>query len=156
MLRQNDRVNLRSIIEADLPTFYDHQCDEEACRIADFQSRDRSAFMTHWAKILRDTSAVTRAVICDHELVGNVCSFDAAGRREIGYWIGRPFWGRGIASSAVRQFLAIESYRPLHAYIAAHNTASVRVLEKCGFAITQKRNSEQETPKAWFEAVRAT
>jgi RimJ/RimL family protein N-acetyltransferase len=148
-------VRLRGVMEADLPLFFEHQCDAEACRIADFQSRDRPAFMAHWATILVDPSAITRAIVCDHELAGYVCSFDAQGRREIGYWIGRDFWGRGVASAAVRDFLGIERYRPLHAYIAAGNAASVRVLAKCGFAITPLRAPSDEPPREWFEAVLA-
>ena len=142
-------------MEADLPAFFEHQCDLEACRVADFTSRDRGAFMAHWARILIDPGTITRAVVCDCELTGNVCSFDSSGRREIGYWIGRAYWGRGIASAAVRQFLDIESYRPLHAHVAIHNTASLRVLDKCGFEITRKEDATQDPPKEWFEAVLA-
>jgi RimJ/RimL family protein N-acetyltransferase len=56
---------------------------------------------------------------------------------EIGYWLGRPFWGRGYASEAARAFTA--EARALGALEAAHfvdNPASGRVLEKAGFAYT--------------------
>jgi RimJ/RimL family protein N-acetyltransferase len=55
--------------------------------------------------------------------------------REVGYWIERELWGRGIASAALEQFLRIETRRPLHAGVAAHNAASLRVLSKHGFAV---------------------
>lgn len=53
----------------------------------------------------------------------------------VGYWIGREFWGRGIASAALGQFLRAEVARPLNARVAKHNTASIRVLRKAGFVL---------------------
>jgi ribosomal-protein-alanine N-acetyltransferase len=54
-----------------------------------------------------------------------------------GYWLGRPFWGRGIATEAA-QLLAAHAFgerglRRLEAYVFPPNTASSRVLEKAGF-----------------------
>lgn len=68
-----------------------------------------------------------------HALAGNVLSFDFQGRREVGYWLGREFWGKGIASAALAEFLTIEPIRPLFGAVATHNAASFRVLQKCGF-----------------------
>ena len=48
---------------------------------------------------------------------------------------GREYWGQGIASAALRQFLALIATRPLTAHVAKHNLASLRVLQKCGFTI---------------------
>lgn len=56
--------------------------------------------------------------------------------REVTYWIGRPYWGRGAASAALRHILGIVPERPLHARAAADNAGSLRVLEKCGFVVT--------------------
>jgi RimJ/RimL family protein N-acetyltransferase len=50
--------------------------------------------------------------------------------------IDRAFWGRGIATAALSAFLSLEQTRPLHAGVAKHNIASIRVLQKCGFKIT--------------------
>jgi RimJ/RimL family protein N-acetyltransferase len=67
--------------------------------------------------------------------VGSIASFELDGRREVTYWIARQDWGRGIATRALQQFLAtIETARPLYARAASDNAASLRVLEKCGFA----------------------
>lgn len=61
------------------------------------------------------------------------------GRREIGYWFGREFWGKGIATEALRAFVSQVTTRPLHAYVAAHNVGSIRVLEKGGFTISDEQ-----------------
>jgi RimJ/RimL family protein N-acetyltransferase len=134
-----DDVLLREVTEDDLPVFFEHQRDPEANRMAAFAARERDAFMAHWARILIDEACVTRAVVVDGHVAGNVVSWEEeSGRRVIGYWIGREFWGRGIATRALGAFLGELSTRPLYAHVAAHNVASIRVLEKCGFAISDE------------------
>lgn len=58
---------------------------------------------------------------------------------EIGYWLARPFWGRGIATEAVRAVteLAFERYdlARVQAFVYEWNPASGRVLEKAGYAL---------------------
>lgn len=114
--------------------------------MAAFEARDRDAFMAHWTKIRADASVVTRAVVAEGQVAGNVVSWEQSGRRVIGYWIGREFWGRGIATRALAAFLGELSTRPLYAHVAAHNAASIRVLEKCGFTITDERPEPSDTP----------
>ena len=90
--------------------------------------------MTHWReKVLGSPSVQKKTIVFEGRVAGNVVSWEEKGRRFVGYWLGREFWGKGIATSALSEFLECESTRPLYASVAAHNTASIRVLEKCGF-----------------------
>jgi RimJ/RimL family protein N-acetyltransferase len=50
----------------------------------------------------------------------------------VGYWLGREFWGKGIATQALAE-LVEELDRPLYAEVSTNNIGSIRVLEKCGF-----------------------
>lgn len=138
----SDIVALRDIEDADLPTLFEHQADPLAWRMADFPSRDREAFMAHWAKIRADATLWSRAITLDGALVGNVVSFERNGVQEVGYWIGREHWGRGIASQALAQFLAILPMRPLHAGLVKTNLGSRRVLEKCGFTLLREEGDD--------------
>src|SRR5215212_10298361 len=57
---------------------------------------------------------------------------------EVGYWLGRAFWGRGIATAALQlitrhAFTAHPELRRLWAVPFTHNAASARVLEKAGY-----------------------
>jgi RimJ/RimL family protein N-acetyltransferase len=124
---------LREVVEADLTVFYEHQRDPEATAMAAFPPRDRDAFMAHWAKTLANDSVLTRTVVSDGEVAGNIGCWEADGRMLVGYWIGREFWGRGLATRALAELLGMVNARPLHAYVAKGNVASIRVLEKCGF-----------------------
>ena len=132
-------VRLRDATHDDLPIFYEQQRDPVASRMAAFASRDLDAFMEHWTgRILGDETGVAKAVLVDGRVAGNVLAFDHDGRREIGYWIGREFWGRGVATRALAAFLGEVRDRPLYAGVAKHNVASVRVLEKNGFEIVDE------------------
>ena len=103
-----------------------------------FNSRDRAAFDRHWAKLLADDTLLKKTVVVDGRIAGNIGSWTSEGKREIGYWIDRAFWGRGVATEALSAFLSIEDTRPLHAGVAKHNAASIRVLQKCGFALASR------------------
>ena len=128
-------VRLRAVTEADLPVFFQQQEDPEANAMAAFPARAREAFMVHWTRILADASVATRTILCAGEVAGNVVSFEQDGLRQVGYWIGRRHWGKGVATRALRDFLAQVPTRPLYAHVARHNVASIRVLEKCGFTV---------------------
>lgn len=96
----NDKVSLRDVRESDLETFFTQQLDPEATRMAAFPARDRDAFFAHWKKVLGGTSVIVQAVILEGEVAGNVVSWEQDGVRKIGYWIGRAYWGKGVASAA--------------------------------------------------------
>jgi RimJ/RimL family protein N-acetyltransferase len=130
-------VQLRDVTEADLPILFEHQADPVSNEMAAFPARDKDAFTVHWmTNVLKDETVVAKAVLFEDKVVGNVGSFERDGVREVGYWIGREFWGKGIATEALSQFLSYDDERPLVARVAKHNVASVRVLEKCGFVVS--------------------
>jgi RimJ/RimL family protein N-acetyltransferase len=128
-------VFLRDVIEQDVPIFFEHQRDPDAGRMAAFPVRELDAHAAHWAKILADDTLTKKTIVSDGRIAGNIVSFDQAGRQMVGYWIGKDHWGKGIATAALSAFLDHVPARPLYAYVAKHNVASIRVLSKCGFTI---------------------
>jgi RimJ/RimL family protein N-acetyltransferase len=138
-------VQLRGVQDADLPILFEHQRDPVANQMAAFPARDREAFFAHWAKIRVDPSVTTKTILFDARVVGRIGSFEHNGVRLVGYWIGRGDWGNGITSRALREFLKCDTTRPLHARVAKHNVASIRVLEKCGFSICGEDKTAAET-----------
>ncbi len=127
------RVQLRDVEADDLPLFFEHQRDPVAVALVAFCSRDRAAFGQHWAKLLADYSCLKKTIVADGQVAGNIGSWTSDGKREIGYWLDRSLWGRGIATEALSAFLRLEQTRPLYAGVATHNAASIRVLQKGGF-----------------------
>ena len=128
-------VRLREVTEADLPIFFAHQQDPDAIRMAAFAARDRPTFMAHWAQILADENVIVRTILVDEQVAGNIVSWSQLGEHEVGYWLGREYWGRGVATQALTAFLEHLPTRPLFARVAQHNIGSRRVLEKCGFVV---------------------
>lgn len=130
-----NNIQLRDVIESDLPIFYEQQLDPEATRMAAFPSRNRDGFMSHWTKIMADPSVLIKTILFHGDVAGNIVCFEQLGEREVGYWLGKHFWGKGIATQALKEFLKEIETRPLYAHVAKHNIASRRVLEKCGFVV---------------------
>jgi len=131
-------VLLRDVAESDLPIFFEQQLDQDATAMAAFPSRDRDAFMAHWAKIMADDSVMLKTILFNEHVAGNMVSFERSGKREVGYWVGKEYWGKGIATKALAAFLGHVKLRPLYAHVAKHNIGSRRVLEKCGFTIVDE------------------
>lgn len=95
-----------------------------------------------WLEHVKDQDPETHyAIASPAELVGGIgFTIKADINRlsaEIGYWLGEPFWGRGIATRAVK---AVTGYAfsnfdivRLYAEVFSNNEASTRVLEKAGY-----------------------
>ncbi|HET7512890.1 MAG TPA: GNAT family N-acetyltransferase [Chthoniobacterales bacterium] len=132
---------LREVVDSDLPIFFEHQRDPEAVRMAAFPSRDRDAFMAHWAKVRSEPSNITRTIVWNGQVAGHIGSWIGENHRLIGYWIGPELWGRGIATAALAAFVGEIKERPLHAFVASHNAGSIRVLEKCEFVPSPEHDS---------------
>jgi RimJ/RimL family protein N-acetyltransferase len=126
-------IALRDVTESDLDAFFEHQSDPEGAAMVGFASRDRQAHLEHWHRNLAREDNISRTVTVDDAVAGHVVSWESDGRRWVGYWIGREYWGRGIGTQALRLFLLEVTRRPLHANVAVHNIGSRRVLEKAGF-----------------------
>lgn len=132
-------ISLREMTERDLPILFEQQRDPVAVHMAAFTAKDPNdwqAFLAHWTTVRADPANINRAIIVDGAVAGSVVSYLMFGERDVGYGLGREFWGRGIATAALRAFLEVVRERPLHARAVKENVASLRVLEKCGFAIT--------------------
>lgn len=143
----NSEVLLRDVTKKDLPIFFEHQLDHEASQMAAFPARDREAFMAHWIdKVLGDETVIAKTVLFNEHVAGNIVSWEQSGERAVGYWIGKEYWGKGIATRALSELLCVLETRPLYAHVAKHNIASLRVLQKCGFTISGEDTTSSNAP----------
>ncbi|MBQ1000809.1 GNAT family N-acetyltransferase [Streptomyces nigra] len=146
-------VELRAVHDSDLPVFFRQLNDPEALRMAAFTPEDpadRAAFDAHWRR-LRSSSDVLRAILADGDVVGSAAVYGEPGEREVTYWVDRAYWGRGIATAALRRLLAEVPERPLYARAAADNEGSLRVLAKCGFRVTARARAFAQARGAEIE-----
>ena len=131
-------LTLRELRDEDLPHLYEQWADPAAMHMAAFTAPDHmdpDAFERRWARLRADETVLNRVVVVGEDVAGTIGSWGDAGDREVTYWIGRFFWGKGIATAALEAFLAVDRSRPLRARVASDNVASRRVLEKCGFRV---------------------
>jgi RimJ/RimL family protein N-acetyltransferase len=135
---------LRDVKSDDLPIFFEQQLDREATHMAAFTAKDptdREAFMAHWHKILGIDTCIIKTIVFNGQVAGSVSSYEEEGKPEVTYWLGREYWGKGIATWALKELLTHHSRkRPMYARVAIDNPGSCRVLEKCGFKIIGEDN----------------
>jgi RimJ/RimL family protein N-acetyltransferase len=129
------KITLRIVLESDLLILFQQQLDPEAIAMSAYPSKDKGEFMRHWDGILKNKAITARAIIYKEKIAGHILCWKEKYEQRVGYWIGRQFWGRGIATSALQEFLAEVKIRPLFAHAANHNFASKRVLGKNGFVL---------------------
>ena len=129
---------LREVLDEDLAVLFEQWADPVAVDMAAFTApdhMDRDAFERRCSRLRADDTVLHRAIVVDGDVVGTIGSWGDPDEREVTYWIGRAYWGRGIATAALTTFLTVEPCRPLRARVAHDNVGSRRVLEKCGFRV---------------------
>lgn len=151
-----NRVQLRDVTEADLAVFFEHQQDPAAVHMAAFTAKDpadKAAFLSHWQWILSDDTITNKTILVDGRVAGHIGSFIQFGHLEITYWLGREYWGQGIATEALTAFLEIQKTRPIYGGAAKDNLASIRVMEKCGFTLISQSKGYANARRQEIEEV---
>ncbi len=136
-----ESITIREVESSDLESFYEHQLDPEAIRMAAFvgkDPKDKAAFDAHWDKILHSSQNTTRTIVPEGQVAGHISCYPHGENLEVTYWLGREFWGRGLATQALNRMLQLVVDRPIFARAARDNIGSIRVLQKCGFKIIGK------------------
>ncbi len=146
-------VRLRIVEDPDVEVFFEHEADPEAGAMAAFPARDRDRFAAHWAKVRSDPALVARTIVADGQVAGHIGSWPDEGKQLVGYWVGREWWGRGVATRALALLLEEVPVRPIRAHVAAHNAGSIRVLEKCGFRRDHHEGADAATPEDGVEEL---
>lgn len=133
-----DDVVLRDVTEDDLPIFFEQQLDPDANHMVAFTRKDpadRESFTAHWTRIMNDSTIRIKTILYEGQVAGSVLRFVQFGKPEVSYWIGKEYWGKGIATKALSALLGGIKKRPLYAHAAKDNLGSIRVLKKNGFTI---------------------
>jgi len=144
----NDQVHLSPFCPADVPALIEHLNDRDVydrtLRIPfPYTAKDADEWLQLLAQVARQQGRPVHWAIrtVEDALIGG-CGFEGlqvgkSHRAEVGYWLAKPFWGRGIMTAVVRRLCrcAFEEFglMKITAHVFPHNPASARVLEKCGF-----------------------
>ena len=90
------------------------------------------------------------------QVAGYIAWYPQEGNPEVTYWLGREFWGRGLATEALKRMLQLVVDRPMLAKAATDNIGALRVLQKCGSKSSAKTKispmAEAKTRKNTFFA----
>lgn len=146
---ETDRIILRPWLEEDAPVLFKYASDPEVGPRAGWpphgsveESREviRTVFSGEgmWAVVLKETG---EPIGCAGYLPASYSNLEIAEDQcEVGYWIARPYWGKGICTEAmrliVRYCFEVKGFSVLWGDYFPENPASGRVMEKCGFIDT--------------------
>ena len=100
-----ESIMIREVESSDLETSNEHQLDPEAIRMAAFVSKDpkdKVAFDAHWDKILNSSQNTTRTIVAEGQVAGHIACYPHGENIEVTYWLGREFWGKGLADSSAQ------------------------------------------------------
>jgi RimJ/RimL family protein N-acetyltransferase len=150
----NNNITLTETKKDDLESFFQFQLDKEANYLAAFTSKDpndKKAYIEKHSKLLTDPTINMQTIKANDEIVGSIAKFIMENDAEITYWIDRKFWGQGIATTALKDFLIIEKVRPIYGRVAFDNYGSQKVLEKCGFVKIGKEKGFANARQAEIE-----
>ncbi len=132
----NNIITLTQTEKADLDLFFQFQLDKVANYLAAFTSKDpndKVAYLEKYTRHLSDPTINMWTIRTESEIIGSIAKFVIENDAELTYWIDRKYWGKGIATIALKQFLIIEQVRPIYGRVAFDNYGSQKVLENCGF-----------------------
>ena len=132
-------MSLRDVRPEDLDEFFAHQQDDEANVMSAFAPRnpkDRGVFDYHWAQLLGDERTLVKTIQDEQGRAAGalVCSREG-GVPELSFWTAREYWGQGLTTAAVDEFLAEFSERPVRAHVPTDNVGSQKVLKRRGFEV---------------------
>lgn len=129
-------ITLRKTFLPDLEFFFLFQLDEEANYLAAFTAKDptdKAAYLQKYSKLVNDPAINMQTILVGEIIAGSISKFEMEGRAEITYWIDKQFWGKGIGSKALTEFLNNETTRPIYGRVAFDNIGSQKVLTNCRF-----------------------
>jgi [ribosomal protein S5]-alanine N-acetyltransferase len=129
-------LKLRKTLPADLEQLFEFQADPLSIRMAAFtpeHPEDKTAYLLKFINLLTHPLIHQQTILMDNKIIGSVAKFMMGEEAHITYGIAREYWGQGLATLALKQFLKLETTRPLFAHTAFDNIASQGVLEKNGF-----------------------
>lgn len=139
------RLLLRPPLPADVAVLSEQSSDFDISRMTSrmpFPNPPDS--VRQWMASLSSGEELARVALLNDAPIG-VCSHmfrQGPGVSEIGYWVGKPFWGRGFATEMLRALIRsgfeIHGLDRITIRHFIDNPASARVIAKCGFVATHR------------------
>jgi [ribosomal protein S5]-alanine N-acetyltransferase len=138
------RFTLRPYRKSDLPSMVKHINDKAIAGNTltipyPYTMKEAEEWYMRFRKMMRrkNINRIAFAIEIDGEVVGSIGISRHDHKAEIGYWLGRAYWGKGIMTEVVKETVKYcfgeLGLRRVYACVFPHNKASMRVLEKAGF-----------------------
>jgi RimJ/RimL family protein N-acetyltransferase len=167
MFIKGKNINLRKLTKADAPSLYENARDKEISKYTfiphPYRLEDARRFIRltqrQWHKDkgynlgieLKSTGRVIGMI--------GLAKVDWKNKSaELGYWLGKRYWGKGYAAEAVKLMLwfGFGKLKLVRIWVRVfhHNHASARLLEKCGFTREGYLRKTYKKGKCWLDEYR--
>lgn len=144
-------LNERDIYRMTLRIPFPYQLSDARQWIAFNQSLFQAGRIFNWAIREKNGGLIGGVGFTDEVVKGETH------RAEIGYWLAKPYWGKGIMTEVVKRFcrFAFDEYGlvRLTACVFEFNPASARVAEKCGFAFEGRQRNYYKKDGKIFDGL---
>ena len=168
MQLETTRLLIRDFVETDLDTVYAYGSDPEVVRYMVFPPSTLEGTREHIARCMALANEQPRrgydmgiALRSTGEIIGGITLGvvdRAAGEAAFSYLLNRAIWGQGYATEAFSEMLrfgfAQLGLQRIADGCAVENSASARVMEKCGLRLESERDGERSyalTAAEWLE-----
>ena len=161
-----ERIIMRSPARRDIPSIVELADDKLVARYTNIPSpysrKDAAFFLKRCKRERKEGSGLIFGVELKEEsrLIGMIglIHFNAKSRRAVlGYWFGRPYWGKGLGSESVGMALRFAFEKLDLTRVVAQvwhpNVASARVLEKCGFSLEGRLRKHIKKNGEWYDEL---
>lgn len=95
-----ESITIREVESSDLETFFEHQLDPEAIRMAAFVSqdpKDRATFDAHWDQILHTPQITQRTIVAEGQVAGHIACYPDGENMEATYVVGEGVLGQRLS-----------------------------------------------------------
>ncbi len=147
-IRVNEHITLSEITLSDIDAFIEYLNDKDIYKNTlaipyPYTQEDGEWFVNHVKARKEENGKTVNWAIRNKEekLIGGIGFHDGLNghKSEIGYWLAKPYWSKGIMSAAVKKVCEVGFNKfglsRITATVFEHNIGSARVVEKCGFTL---------------------
>lgn len=166
MLLRGERINLRKMKRSDARSIYRHANDMEIARYTKlpypYRLRNAKEFIRKTHNRFIERKGYNFGIEWkETETIIGVMSFITVDHlnknAEIGYWVGREFWGKGIAREAINLILRFGFKRlklkRVFALVMHPNVRSFKLLESCGFRYEGRMRKSAFRKRRWMDEL---
>jgi RimJ/RimL family protein N-acetyltransferase len=147
-IKVSENISISQTLKSDCDVMVEYLTDKDVFKTTlnipyPYTLKDAQSIINYFEKLKVKSGKITNWAISnkDSKLIGVIGFHDGikSHKSEIGYWLAKPYWGKGIMTEVLQKVcdIAFQKFKLLRitATVFENNLASAKVLEKCNFVL---------------------